>query len=123
MPLHFVNRDNLFNVISLRRHVSSSLAHAGYLDLLASLKDKAAAELRGTPTRVERNKKFTGTTPSASAPTFARRISVRIATKSAPASRARRIRILRAEGFMGVDAATRALLNAFATPAFFGFSC
>lgn len=37
----------------LRRH--STLAQAAYLDLVASLKDEAVAELRGTPTRVARN--------------------------------------------------------------------
>jgi hypothetical protein len=39
----------------IRRHCS--LAHAAYFDLLASLKDQTVAELRGTPTRVEREDK------------------------------------------------------------------
>ena len=39
----------------IRRH--SPIAHAAYADLVASLKDEAVADLRGTPTRVARNGK------------------------------------------------------------------
>ncbi len=46
-------------------------------------------------------------------------IALTIASSVAQASRARKIRILRAEGFLGVDAATGALLNAFANAGVF----
>ena len=112
----------------VRRH--SSLAHAAYFDLLASLKDEAVAELRGTPTRVERNgkvywydtfrvgsdvrKAYIGEDNDEIRARLARHGEIAARRADAQASRARKIRILRAEGFMGVDAATGALLNAFA---------
>lgn len=36
----------------------SFIAHSAYLDLLRSLQDEAIPNLRGTPTRLERNGKF-----------------------------------------------------------------
>lgn len=37
----------------IERH--SPIAHSAYHDLLSSLRDEAVAEIRGTPTRIERN--------------------------------------------------------------------
>jgi hypothetical protein len=36
-------------------HRHSPIARAAYHDLLSSLRDEAVAEIRGTPTRIERN--------------------------------------------------------------------
>jgi hypothetical protein len=112
----------------IRRH--SPIAHAAYFDLLASLKDEAVAELRGTPTRVERNKKiywydsfrvgsevrktYIGEDSDEIRARLARHGELVVKRAEAQGSRARMIRILRAEGFLGVDASTGALLNAFA---------
>lgn len=38
---------------ALKRH--SPIAHSAYHDLLRSLREEAVSDLRGTPTRVERN--------------------------------------------------------------------
>jgi hypothetical protein len=123
----------LVSLNMIRRH--SSLAHAAYFDLLSSLKDEAVAELRGTPTRVERNgkvywydtfrvgsdvrKAYIGEDSEGIRARLARHGELAGRRAEAQASRARRIRVLRAEGFMGVDAATGALLNAFATAGVF----
>ena len=112
----------------IRRH--SPIAHAAYSDLVASLKDEAVAELRGTPTRVERNgkvywydtfrvgsdvrKAYIGEDGPEIRARLARHGELAAWRVDAQASRARKIRILRAEGFMGVDTPTGALLNAFA---------
>lgn len=112
----------------IRRH--PAIAHAAYLDLLASLKDEAVADLRGTPTRVERNAKiywydtfrvgsdvrktYIGEDSDEIRARLARHGELAARRAEAQASRARKIRILRAERFLGVDAATGALLNAFA---------
>ena len=112
----------------IRRH--SPIAHAAYFDLVASLKDEAVAELRGTPTRVVRNgkvywydtfrvgsdvrKAYIGEDGDEIRARLARHGELVARRGEAQASRARKIRILRAEGFLGVDASTGALLNAFA---------
>ena len=112
----------------IRRH--SSIAHAAYADLLAWLKDEAVAELRGTPTRVERNgrvywydsfrvgsdvrKTYIGEDSDEIRARLARHAELSAGRAEAQAARARTIRILRAEGFLGVDGSTGALLNAFA---------
>ena len=108
----------------------SAIAHAAYADLLASLKDEAVADLRGTPTRVERNgkiywydsfrvgsdvrKAYIGEDSEDIRARLARHADLAARRAEAQAARARTIRILRAEGFLGVDGATGALLNAFA---------
>jgi hypothetical protein len=112
----------------LRRH--SAIAHAAYFDLLASFKDEAVADLRGTPTRVERKgkiywydsfrvgsevrKTYIGEDTDEIRARLARHAELAARRAEAQASRARLIRILRAEGFLGVDASIGALLNAFA---------
>ena len=112
----------------LRRH--SPIAHAAYAELVTSLLDESVAELRGTPTRVERNgkvywydtfrvgsdvrKSYIGEDSEAIRARLARHGELVARRTEAAASRARLIRLLRAEGFLGVDAATGALLHAFA---------
>ncbi|MEJ6399530.1 nucleotidyltransferase family protein [Yoonia sp. 208BN28-4] len=108
----------------------SATAHAAWHDLLRSLLDEEISELRGTPTKVTRGgrgywydsyrvgtqvkKRYIGE----DTPALAARLSNAAAIKSATAERAgnrtRLIRILRAEGFMGVDAATGSLMSAMA---------
>lgn len=106
----------------------STIAHAAYHDLLRSLKDEAVAEIRGTPTRVGRagktywydsyrvgsdvRKAYIGEdTPELR--TRLDRIAELAATREEnQRHRSRLIRILRAEGFSGVDAATGSLFSA-----------
>lgn len=108
----------------------SPVAHAAWHDLLRSLRDEAVSDLRGTPTRVERNdrvywydsyrvgsdvrKAYIGEDSEDLRARFARRTELRAGSDEARRARARLIRILRAEGFVGVDAATGSLLAAFA---------
>jgi len=111
-----------------RRH--STVAHAAWHDLLRSLQDEAVSDLRGTPTRVERNgraywydsyrigsdvrKAYVGEDSEELRARFARVAKLRTRRDEMRRERARLIRILRAEGFMGVDAATGSLLAALA---------
>lgn len=108
----------------------SSLAHAAYHDLLRSLLDEAVSAVRGTPTRVERNgkaywydsyrvgsevkKSYIGEDNEALRQRLAQIPALREQIAAAQANRTRLIRILRAEGFLGVDAGTGSLLAAMA---------
>lgn len=108
----------------------SSLAHAAYHDLLRSLGDEALGDLRGTPTLVRRGargywydsfrvgrtvqKRYLGE----DSPQMAARMEAARASK-APAEarrrdRARLVRLLRAEGFLGLDPTTGSLMAALA---------
>lgn len=108
----------------------SPTAHAAYHDLLRLLLDDRVSDLRGTPTRVERGghvywydtyrigtevrKTYIG---EESAELIARLDRFRAIKEQADAravERARLVRILRAERFMGLDAATGSLLSAMA---------
>lgn len=110
------------------RRTLTPIAHAAYHDLLRSLQDEAVADVRGTPTRVERGgrvywydsyrvgsavqKAYIGE----DSPELRARLD-RVAALAAMQAenrrhRARLIRILRAEGFSGVDVATGSLLQA-----------
>ncbi len=110
------------------RQTFSPIAHAAYQDLLRSLKDDAVADLRGTPTRVTRGgraywydsyrigsdvrKAYIGEdTPDLRA-RLERSAALAAARTESQRHRARLIRILRAEGFAGVDVATGSLLAA-----------
>ena len=111
-----------------RRH--SPIAHAACGNLVASQKDAAVADLRGTPTCVARNgkvnaydtfrvgsdvrKAYIGEDNDEIRARLARHTDLAARRAEAQAARARTIRILRAEGFLGVDGATGALLHAFA---------
>lgn len=114
--------------MTVLRH--SPLAHAAYHDLLRSLRDEAAGDLRGTPTRVTRNgraywydtfrvgsevrKRYIGE----DSPDLAARMQA-ARDDLAPAGqrrrdRARLVRLLRAEGFLGLDPTTGSLMAALA---------
>jgi hypothetical protein len=108
----------------------SSLAHAAYHDLLRSLLDEAVSAVRGTPTRAERNgrvywydtyrvgsevkKTYIGEDSEALRQRLGNIPALRTALAAARSNRTRLIRILRAEGFLGVDAGTGSLLAAMA---------
>ena len=113
----------------------SPVAHAAYHDLLGSLRDEAVAEIRGTPSRVERKgrvywydsyrvgsevkKTYIGE-DSAELQTRMQHIeTLRGDREARRRNRSRMIRLLRAEGFLGVDAATGSLLNAMASAGVF----
>ena len=110
----------------MRTHLSIT-AHAAYHDLLLSLKDDVASDIRGTPTPVRRGEKtfwydsyrvgsdVRKTYIGADTPQLRARLE-RFAEASAnrqasQSHRARLIRILRAEGLSNVGAATGSLLN------------
>lgn len=113
----------------------SPVAHSAYHDLLASLRDEAVAEIRGTPTRIERNgrvywydtyrvgsdvkKTYVGEDSDTLRERMQRIEALRNERDNRRRNRARLIRILRAEGFLGVDAATGSLLNALASAGVF----
>ena len=108
----------------------SPLAHSAYHDLLASLRDEAVSDIRGTPTRTERNgrvywydtyrvgsdvkKAYIGEDSEQLRARLQRLETLREDRDQRRRNRSRLIRLLRAEGFLGVDAATGSLLNALA---------
>ncbi|MQT14665.1 nucleotidyltransferase family protein [Segnochrobactrum spirostomi] len=112
----------------IARH--STLAHAAYHDLLRSLQDEAVSDLRGTPTRVERRgriywydtyrvgsdvrKAYIGEDSEALRERLDSLAALKADREARRRARTRLIRILRAEGFMGVDAGTGSLLAALA---------
>ena len=112
----------------ISRH--SSTAHAAYHDLLRSLMDEAVSDIRGTPTKVDRNgktywydsyrigsdvrKTYIGEDSPELRGRLDRLKSLRIEADARRKHRTRLIRILRAEGFLGVDAATGSLMSALA---------
>ena len=111
-------------------HRHSVTAHAAYYDLLHSLRDESVANIRGTPTRVTRNgrtywydsyrvgtdvlKTYIGEDSPAIAARLASHAALRALADERRKHRARLIRILKAEGFVGVDAGTGSLLAAMA---------
>lgn len=113
----------------------STIAHAAWHDLLRSLQDDAVTDLRGSPTRVARNgktywydsyrvgsdvrKSYIGEDSEALRARLVRAAELRETREDQRRERARLIRILRAEGFMGVDAATGSLLAALASAGVF----
>jgi hypothetical protein len=118
------------NVEQKMIHRHSPLAHTAYHDLLRSLQDDAVADLRGTPTRVERGaraywydsyrigsdvkKRYIGEDSSELRARLERHAELKANASARAAQRTRLIRILRAEGFMSVDAGTGSLLAAMA---------
>jgi len=117
----------------IARH--SPIAHAAYSDLLRSLRDETVAELRGTPTRIERNgriywydsyrvgsdvkKTYIGEDSPELKTRIERIRDLRGDRETRRRNRSRLIRILRAEGFLGVDAATGSFLAAMASAGVF----
>lgn len=118
---------------AFKRH--SPIAHSAYHDLLRSLREEAVSDLRGTSTRVERNgraywydtyrigsdvkKTYIGEDTPELRDRMARAAEIKEEREERLKHRARLIRILRAEGFLGVDAATGSLLGAMATAGVF----
>lgn len=108
----------------------SSTAHAAYHDLRRSLIDDAVSDIRGTPTRVERKgkvywydsyrigsevrKTYIGEETNELIVRLDAYKTLRSETGERQKHRTRLIGILRAEGFLGVDAATGSLLAALA---------
>lgn len=113
-----------------RRQRHSPLAHAAYRDLVASLLDEAAADFRGTPTRVERNgrgywydsyrvggsvkKRYVGEDSPELRARIERHRELAEQRDARGRERTRLVRVLRGEGFMSVDAGTGSLLAAMA---------
>ena len=113
----------------------SSTAHAAYHDLLRTLLDEAVSDIRGTPTRVERSDKiywydtyrvgsdvrktYIGEDSAELRDRLARQQALRQQKEARRQHRMRLIRILRAEGFLGVDATTGSLLSALANAGVF----
>ncbi|WP_282602693.1 GSU2403 family nucleotidyltransferase fold protein [Paracoccus sp. PARArs4] len=114
--------------MTLKPH--SAIAHAAYHDLLRSLREEAVGDLRGTPTRVERNgrgywydsfrvgaevrKRYLGEDdPQMTARMQAAR-EAREPAEARRRARARLVRLLRAEGFLGLDPTTGSLMAALA---------
>ncbi len=113
----------------------SSLAHSAYYDLLNALRDETVSELRGAPTRVERNGRVywydsyrVGTEVKKAyigedSPQLKQRLDGAATIKAAAierrSQRTRLIRILRAEGFLPIDAATGSLVAALAATGVF----
>lgn len=113
----------------------SPTAHSAYHDLLGSLRDEAVAEIRGTPTRIDRNgrvywydtyrvgsevkKTYIGEDSEPLRARMQRFVELREDRENRRKNRSRLIRLLRAEGFLGIDAATGSLLNALASAGVF----
>lgn len=117
----------------LDRH--SSTAHSAYHDLLRLLLDDRTSDLRGTPSRVERNghvywydsfrigtdvrKTYIGEETPELLTRISRHRELKVEAEARAAERARLVRILRAERMMSHDAATGSLLAAMATAGVF----
>lgn len=113
----------------------SSIAHAAYHDLLRSLRDDSVSDIRGTPTRVERNdrtywydtyrvgsdvkKHYLGEDCEELRGRLEQHKTLKAQQEDRRRNRARLVRLLRAEGFLGLDAATGSLLSAMATSGVF----
>ena len=106
----------------------SPIAQTAYQDLLRSLKDETVSDIRGTPTRVERGartywydtyrigsevrKSYIGEDTPELRERLEKNNAIAAEKEDSQRHRARMIRLLRAEGFSGVDVATGSLLNA-----------
>ena len=113
----------------IERH--SATGHAAYHDLLRSLKDDAVSGLRGTATRVDRDgkvywydtyrvgsdvrKTYIGEETPALLDRLDKAKALRERTDERRKHRTRLVRILRAEGYFSIDAATGSLLSAMAS--------
>lgn len=116
-----------------QRH--SPVAHAAYHDLMRLLMDDRVSDLRGTPTRINRGnriywydsyrvgsdvrKTYIGEDSDALRARIEAHQALRAEAGARAAERTRLIRILRAEGFVGPDAATGSLLAAMAAAGVF----
>ena len=112
----------------LERH--SPTGHAAYHDLLRLLLDAQVSDLRGTASQVQRGdrsywydsyrvgnsvrKTYIGEDSPELRDRIARHETLREAAKARAAEQTRLVRILRAEGFQSLDAATGSLVSALA---------
>ena len=112
----------------IQRH--SPLSHTAYVDLLSSLKEETISGLRGTPVlkrrggksfwydsyRVGRSVKtsYIGPDTDEVRDRLKRIDAIRSDEEQRSAGRRRSVRILRAEGFLSLDAATGSLVSAMA---------
>ncbi|QDY71347.1 GSU2403 family nucleotidyltransferase fold protein [Qingshengfaniella alkalisoli] len=108
----------------------SNVAHAAYIDLRRSLMDSAVSDIQGTPTLVVRGrrkywydsyrvgtevkKRYIGEDSDDLRQRLDRYRDIKAEEEARRKSRTRLVRILRAEGFMGIDAGTGSILNAMA---------
>lgn len=113
----------------------SSTAHAAYHDLLRSLNDDAVSDIRGTPARVKRNgkiywydtyrigsdvkKRYIGEDSVELRGRLDQHKALKAQQEERRRNRTRLVRLLRAEGFLGLDAATGSLLSAMAASGVF----
>ncbi|MEO0500231.1 MAG: GSU2403 family nucleotidyltransferase fold protein [Pseudomonadota bacterium] len=123
----------MLSMSDIDRH--SQAAHAAYMDLLRSLQEEAVCDIQGTPTRLERNgrgywydsyrvgtaskKRYLGEDTERLRELLAADRDKRGERRERERYRSRLVRLLRAEGFLGTDAATGSLLNALAAPGVF----
>jgi hypothetical protein len=114
--------------MQFRRH--SPTAHAAYNDLLRLLRDDEVSAIRGTPTRVVRGnrvywydtyrvgtevqKHYIGEETEELLIRLDRHEKLKQEQKTRASERMRLVRLLRAEGFLSVDAGTGSFLNALA---------
>jgi hypothetical protein len=112
----------------IRRH--SPLAHTAYSDLLTNLKDEVVSGLRGAPVKKTRGSKsfwydsyrigssvrtaYLGPDTEEIRERIARMGAIRARAEQRRTERRRLVRILRAEGFLSLDAGTGSLLAALA---------
>ncbi len=117
-------------MVTLAPERHSATAYAAYTDLLRTLKDDAAADIRGTPSRITRGSKtywydsyrvgrdvrktYIGEDSIELRDRIERHNALKSETAARQKNRTRLIRLLRAEGFMGFDAGTGSLLSAMA---------
>ncbi|MEM7317763.1 MAG: GSU2403 family nucleotidyltransferase fold protein [Pseudomonadota bacterium] len=117
----------------ITRH--SALAHSAYHDLLRSLREDAVSDLRGTPGMVTRNgrrywydgyrvgsdvrKRYIGEDSDDLRERLSRWRDLKARTEDRQRARTRLVRLLRAEGFMSLDAGTGGLLSAMAQAGLF----
>lgn len=113
---------------AFQRH--SALAHTAYVDLLTNLKDEAVSVLRGTPVKKTRGDKsfwydsfrvgtsvktrYIGPDIADVRERLARIEEIRSGSDQRRTERRRLVRILRAEGFLSLDAGTASLVAALA---------
>ena len=108
----------------------SQIAHAAYHDLLRALREESVSDLRGTATKVTRNgriywydsfrvgsevrKRYIGEDSDMLRDLIARHRENRIPVEQRRRARARLVRLLRAEGYLGLDPTTGSLMAALA---------
>jgi hypothetical protein len=131
--LFYVQRNIRVLNMDIDRH--SPTAHSAWHDLLRLLLDDRVSDLRGTPTRVERNghvywydsyrvgtdvrKTYIGEETPELLMRLDQHRELKAKAEARAHERARLVRILRAERFMGHDAATGSLLAAMASAGVF----